>query len=118
MKLTNQLVALIAVVVVGMICMVVALAVYADWSDGAVIGLLAAFGSVASGLVVAVRNQQVTRAALDELQQQVGAGQKDQAVKLETVVRQTNGLSTEERQDIARRAAAEAISQYRSGLGF
>lgn len=114
MKLTNQLVALIGVIVVGIVGMVVSLAVFADWSDGAVIGMVSAFGTLATGVIVAIRNQQQTRDDLDALQQQVGAGQRAQVETLETVVRQTNGLSEAERQDIAHRAATEAIEAMRT----
>lgn len=113
MKITNQLVALVAVVLLGMIGMVLGLAVLADWSAGEIIAAVSGFGTIATGLIVAVRNQQKTAEALDELQHQVGAGQRVQVDKLETVVQQTNGLSDSERQDVAERAAAAVVRQFR-----
>lgn len=102
MKLTNQLVALILGTVLGMAALVACLAIWADWSDGAVVGMVSAFGTVAGSVIVAVRNQQKTAETL--------AGQDE---KLQVIERQTNGLSTRERQDIADRAAAAAIAAMR-----
>lgn len=113
MRITNQLVALVAVVGLGMVGLVLGLAVLADWSDGAIVGMVSGFGSVAVAILVAVRNQQHTAQALDELQQQVGAGQRHQTDTLDQVVKQTNGLSETERQDIAERAAASVVRQFR-----
>lgn len=113
MKVTNQLVALVAVVLAGMIVMILGLAVLADWSDGAIVGMVSGFGTIATGLIVAIRNQQKTAETLDELQHQLGAGQRVQVDKLETVVKQTNGLSDAERQDVAERAAAAVVRQFR-----
>lgn len=102
MKLTNQMVALVLGTMAGLVTLAVALAVFADWSDGAVIGLVAAFGTLATSVIVAVRNQQKTAEVL-EGQDQV----------LQKIDRQTNGLSESERQDIADRAAVAAIAAYR-----
>jgi hypothetical protein len=102
MKLTNQMVALVLGTLAGMVVLVVSLAIWADWSDGAIVGMVSAFGTVAGGIIVAVRNQQKTAEVL--------AGQDE---KLEKIDHQTNGLSAAEREDIARRAAAAAIEQAR-----
>lgn len=104
MKLTTQLVVLILGTLAGLIGLVVCLAVWADWSDGAIVGMVSAFGTLASGLIVAVRNQQKTQETLTRQDEQ-----------LATIERQTNGLSEAERQDIADRAAAAAIAQMRKG---
>lgn len=105
MKLTTQLVVLILGTLAGLGSLVVSLAVWADWSDGAIVGMLAAFGTLATTLIVSIRNQQKTAEVL--------AGQ-DQ--KLDTIEHQTNGLSERERQDIAERAAVAAIKALREGL--
>jgi hypothetical protein len=96
-------VALILGVLAGLVGLVVSLAIWADWSDGAIVGMVSAFGTIAAGLIVTVRNQQQTQVTLAH-----------QDEKLDTIERQTNGLSTQERQEIANRAAAAAIAAYRS----
>lgn len=107
MKLTNQLAAVICVAVVGVAALVACLAIWANWSDGAVVGMVTVFGTIAINLIVAIRNQQKTAETL---------GQQDE--KLDTITAQTNGLSDRERQDIADRAAAAgaaaAIAQLKS----
>ncbi len=103
MKLTNQLVVLVLGTMFGMVGLVVCLAIWADWSDGAIVGMVSAFGTVSAGVIVAVRNQQKTAEVL-ESQDQV----------LSKIDRQTNGLSERERQDIAERAAEEAIARYQA----
>jgi hypothetical protein len=105
LKITKELVVLIAIIVLGAVGLVLGLAVFADWSDGAIVGMVSLFGSLASGLIVAVRNQQKTTETLTE-----------QDVKLDTVIAQTNGMSELERQDIAERAAASVVRQFRSGV--
>lgn len=104
MKLTTQLVVLILGTVFGMIGLVVCLAVWADWSDGAIVGMVSAFGTLSAGVIVAVRNQAKTGEVLER---------QDEA--LEVIQRQTNGLSERERQDIADRAAVKVIEAYRRG---
>lgn len=104
MKVTTQLVAMIGIITLGMVGLVLGLAVFADWSDGAIIGMVSGFGTLATGLIVAVRNQQQTAQTL-----------ADQDRKLDTVVAQTNGLSEIERQEIAAAAAVEVISAWRRG---
>jgi hypothetical protein len=94
MKITTQLTVVICTGIVGMLGLVVGLAVLAQWSDGAIIAMVTAFGAVIVNTVIAVRNQAKTAEVLQ--------GQDD---KLDTVVKQTNGLSEIERQDIADRAA-------------
>ena len=61
--------------------------------DGAIIGMVSGFGTIATGLIVAVRNQQQTTERLE-----------DQDRKLDRITAQTNGLSEIERQDIADKA--------------
>jgi hypothetical protein len=104
MKITKELVILVGIIIAGMAGMVLGLAVWADWSDGAIVGMVSLFGSLASGLIVAVRNQQKTTETLEQ-----------QDRKLDTVVAQTNGLSEVERQDIADRAALSIVQAYRKG---
>lgn len=104
MKLTTQLTVLILGTVFGMIGLVVCLAIWADWSDGAIVGMVSAFGTISAGILVAVRNQAKTGEVLER---------QDEA--LEVITRQTNGLSERERQDIADRAAVKVIEAYRRG---
>lgn len=103
MKLTTQLAVVICVGAVGMAGLVLGLAVWADWSDGAVVGLCTVFGTIVVNLIVAIRNQQKTAETL--------ASQDD---KLDQVVHQTNGLSERERQDIAVRAAEAVFAKLKS----
>jgi hypothetical protein len=106
-KLSNQLAAVIIVGVLGLAAMVVCLAVWADWSDGAVVGMVSGIGSAVAAAIIAVRGQQKTAETLDA-----------QDKVLDRVVEQTNGLSDRERQDIALRAAeagaAAAIARMKS----
>jgi hypothetical protein len=104
MKLTTQLVVLVLGTLLGMIGLVVSLAIWADWSDGAIVGMVSAFGTLSAGVIVAVRNQAKTGEVLER--------QND---RLEVIQRQTNGLSEAERQDIADRAAVKVIEAYRRG---
>jgi hypothetical protein len=107
------MVALVAVVLIGMTGLILGLAVFANWSDGAIVGMVSGFGTIATGLIVAIRNQQKTAESIDQLQRAVGAGQRSTADTLHTVVQQTNGMSEAERQDIAERAAASVVKQFR-----
>lgn len=104
MKLTNQLAIVIGVGVIGIVGLVLGLAVLANWSDGAVIGLSTALGAIVVNLIVAVRNQAKTAEVLQ--------GQDE---KLATIERQTNGMSEAERDDIARRAVAMYVEQQKRG---
>jgi hypothetical protein len=103
MKLTTQLTVVICVGALGMAGLVLGLAVWADWSDGAVVGLCTVFGTIVVNLIVAIRNQQKTAETL-----------ADQDQKLDTVVAQTNGLSERERQEVARQAVLEAFAQLKT----
>lgn len=100
MKLTTQLAAVIIVGFVGIAGLVLGLAVLADWSDGAVIGLATALGAIVVNLIVAIRGQQRTAETLQE-----------QNEVLDRVVEQTNGKSDAEIQRIARSAALEALAE-------
>jgi uncharacterized membrane protein YfcA len=104
MKITTQLVVMISIIVVGMVGMVLGLAVLAHWSDGAILGMAAGFGTIATGLIMAVRNQQQTTESLQA-----------QDRKLDTVVAQTNGMSEREKQEIADRAAVGVIQAWKRG---
>jgi hypothetical protein len=82
---------------------IVALAL-AGWSSEAIIAFGGLAASMVVGQVVAARKASVVEAKTDQ-----------QTNMLETVVKQTNGVSTEERQEIADRAAIKAIRMYRDG---
>lgn len=102
MKLTTQLAAVIIVGFVGIAGLVLGLAVLADWSDGAVIGLATALGAIVVNLIVAIRGQQRTAETLE--------GQDEKLAKIE---KNTNGKADEERRAIARQAALEAIAEMK-----
>jgi uncharacterized transporter YbjL len=104
LKVTKELVFLVAVIVAGLTTMVLGLAVWANWSDGAIVGMASGFITLATGLIFAIRNQQKTSATLEQ-----------QDRKLDTVVAQTNGMSELERQEIADRAAVAVIDAWRKG---
>lgn len=97
MKLTNQLVVLILGTLVGLVGLVICLAVWADWSDGAIVGMVTAFGTIATSVLVAVRNQQKTAEVLAV-----------QDGKLDTIEKNTNGKSELERRALIRETIAEA----------
>lgn len=99
---------MVGIIVLGMVGMVLGLAVWADWSDGAIVGMVSGFGTLATGLIMAVRNQQKTTETLEA-----------QDVKLDTVMAQTNGMSEIEREAIADAAADKAavavVKAWREG---
>ncbi len=107
-KITTQVAAVIIVGVLGFTGLILGLAVWADWSDGAIVAMCTAFGALLINTIVSVRNQVQTRETL-----------VDQTNQLDQVIRQTNGLSEAERQDIADqaadRAAVKIIKAYREG---
>jgi hypothetical protein len=115
MRLTNQVAAVIIVGIIGVAGMVVCLALWADWSDGAVIGMLSGIGAAVTAAIVAVRGQAKTQEAVDQVQMQVGAGQRITDRKLETVVRQTNGMTSEQIGAVADAAADAAVQRYVAG---
>jgi hypothetical protein len=110
-KLTKELTVVICVMIIGAVGLILGLAVMADWSDGAILAMFSLFASIATGLIAAVRNQQKTSETLDELQRQVGSGQRDQANKINTIVQQTNDLSDLARQDIANKAVRTVMDE-------
>jgi hypothetical protein len=99
MKLTTQLTVVICVGIAGMVAMVAFLSA-AGWSEGGIAGMVTGIGSVVTGLVVAIRNQNKTQETL-----------QDQNEVLDRVVEQTNGKSEAEVQRIALLAVAEAKRQ-------
>jgi hypothetical protein len=108
LKITTQLVVMVGIIIAGMVGLVLGLAVLADWSDGAIVGMVSGFGTLATGLIVAVRNQQKTVETLEQQNEQ-----------LDTITRQTNGLSEKEREEIAAAAADKAavavVAAWRRG---
>lgn len=95
MKLTTQLAVVIITAIIGIGGLIVGLAVLADWSDGAIIGMVTAFGAVIVNSVIAVRNQAKTAEVLTA-----------QTEQLDTITEQTNGKSDAEVQRIVERALA------------
>lgn len=100
MKLSTQVAVVIVVSLLGFVGLILGLAVLADWSDGAIIGMATAFGAIIVNTVIAVRNQAKTREVLQH-----------QGEQLDTVVRQTNGMSDAEKQQIAERAALIVLAR-------
>ena len=116
MKLSTQAAVVISLGILAVCGLVAVLAIYADMDSAALIGLAVAASSLLGNLVVQLRsNAKLAEQdkTLDELQQALGAGQRASMTKLDTVVKQTNGLSDTEKQDIAERAAASVVQQFR-----
>lgn len=67
MKITTQVAWVIGVSVVAFAGLIVGLAVWADWSDGAIVAMVTAFGGLLVNTVIMIRNQQVQTAKLDEI---------------------------------------------------
>jgi hypothetical protein len=109
MKITTQLTVVIVSAVIGFVGLILGLAVFADWSDGAIIGLATAFGAVFVNTIIAVRNQAKTVESLADQDEKL----IEQDVKLDTIVAQTNGMSEREKQEIAERAAISVVRQFR-----
>jgi D-arabinose 1-dehydrogenase-like Zn-dependent alcohol dehydrogenase len=101
-KLTTQLAVVICVGILTMSALVFGLAVYAHWSDGAIVGLIGVAGGALGTLIVQLRSN---------------AKLADQDKTLDTIVRQTNGLSETERQDIAMRAARAVLDSQKGRDG-
>lgn len=76
MKVTTQVAVVLVVGLVGILGLIFGLAVWADWSDGAIVGLVTAFSGLLINTVVVVRNQ------------------AQQDVKLDKIADQTNGQLT------------------------
>lgn len=97
MKLTTQTAAVAITAIIGTVGLFLGLAIYANWSDGAIVGMVTAFAALFANQIVSAYK----RTKQDE--------------KLDTITEQTNGLSFAERQDIADRAAVAAVQRYRDG---
>lgn len=103
-RLSTQLTIVIVSTTIGILGLIFGLAVWADWSEGAIVAMITAFGALLANTIAIVRNQAKTAEIL--------ANQDD---KLDRVVEQTNGMSHAERTDIARRAAQEAVALSKRG---
>lgn len=115
LKLTTQLAVVICVGIAGMVTIVVFLS-RAGWSETGIAGIVASTLTAVGVLIPVVRNQVKQSEQIDQVQRQIGAGQRDQASTLNTVVKQTNGMATEERKQIAAEAAQEAAAQTIAAL--
>lgn len=105
LKINNMPQAIVAAAgIVAVAGLIVALAL-AGWSGEAIVAFAGLAASMVVGQVVAARKASVVEAKTDQ-----------QTHMLETVVEQTNGVSHQERQDIANRAALEAVRLYRDGV--
>lgn len=114
MKLTKELVVLIGILMLGAVGLVLGLAVLANWQDGSIIGMLSLFGSLATGIIVAVRNQQKTVEQIDQLQRVVATGQRVQDNQLSTVIEQTNGPSHAAMLATAQQAALATVAELKT----
>lgn len=100
-KLTWPAVGLIAVL--GAIA--VTLAAVPHWEAGAILGVLGILGGIGGGAAVA--------GGVAGRVEEVHAETSAQSSQLATIERQTNGMATAEREDIAQRAAAAVLEQQR-----
>lgn len=114
MKLTRELVVVIGIMSVSLVGLILGLAVLADWSDGAILAMLSLFATIATGLIAALRNQQKAAETLDQLQRQVGTGQRVADAKLSTVVEQTNGPSHAALVRTAQQAAVATVAELKN----
>lgn len=99
MKLTTQLAVVICIGILAGSALVYGLAAFAHWPSGAVVGLVGAVFLALGTLVVQLRGN---------------AKLADQDRQLDTIVKQTNGLSDAERQDIAQRAVESTIANLKN----
>lgn len=90
MKLSTQMTVVIVAAIGGLLGMVYMLTA-AGRSTADVVGLLTGIGTAVALLIAAIRNQVKTDEKVEQLQQQVGIGQRMADEQLEKVVRQTNG---------------------------
>lgn len=99
-KLTWPVVGLIAVL--GIVAF--GMAAVAHWDAGAILGLLGILGGLGGGAAV---TGAVTGGVADKL--------SDMHTVVEKIDHQTNGLSTQERQDIAERAVSAVLARQQPG---
>ena len=114
MRLTTQLTIVICTAIVALLAMVYFLSA-AGWSQSSIIGMVTGIGTAVALLIGAIRQNAKQAEALDQLQQQVGTGQRVADDKLDTVVHQTNGVSDAAMDEIAGRAAVHVIQAYKRG---
>lgn len=92
-----------AVVITGLItaAAVLVLLVRAGWSVDGIVAAAVAVAGIFTGQFVTTRKASVVEAKTDA-----------QTETLDVIARQTNGVSTDERQDIAERAATTALRRH------
>lgn len=98
--ITTQVAAVMVVAIAGWVGMVLGLAIFANWSDGAIVAMSTGFGAILVNSVISIGNQARNRQVLESTAQ-----------KVETIVHQTNAMASDERQDIANRAVAVALDR-------
>lgn len=102
LKITGWPQALVIIVGIMTAGAVLVLLVNAGWSAEGIAAMVAlALGNTGSAWVISRRTAQVD------------AKTDQQTDLLQTVVHQTNGMSEDERQDVAERAAAAVVRQFR-----
>lgn len=69
MKLTNQVAAVVITSVLALFGLVVGLAVLADWSDGAIVGMVTALGGLMINTILIMRGQQQASHQLEKIQE-------------------------------------------------
>jgi hypothetical protein len=109
MKITTQLTVIICVAIAGLVAMIWFLS-DAGWTEGGITGMVTGLGTAIGILIAAVRNQGKQAEQMELLQRALGAGQQTQVAKLDTVVKQTNGMHTAQLEEVAQRAAAAAVA--------
>lgn len=90
MKLSTQMAVVIVAAIGGLVVMIYLLTA-AGRSTADVIGLVTGIGTAVALLIAAIRNQVKTDEKVEQVQMQVGAGQRDVAERIDQVVQQTNG---------------------------
>jgi hypothetical protein len=84
---------------------VIALATLTDWGSGEILGVIGVLGGIGGGAAVAGS----VAGKVDQVQAETAA----QTTQLNAIERQTNGLSTTEKQEIAERGAAVIIVELK-----
>lgn len=87
--------------------MAVALATFAKWDAGAILGLVGILGGIGGGAAVGG----AVAGKVDDVHDETTA----QSAVLRKIDHQTNGLSDSERQDIAERAAVAVLHRQAGG---
>lgn len=103
--ITTQVAWVLGIGIVAITGLIVGLAVFANWSDGAIGAMLAAFGGIIVNTIVILRNQQVQGAKLDEIAEHTNGSlsrRDDSIAALTAMNRQQAQIIVQRDQEIAR----------------